>query len=312
MQYDLTDINEVLLVDTAWIMYRGIYAYSEMGVTVDGTFYRSGHVYAVAQHAVSFHKMADRLIIFARDNFPKQKLAQVQTYKSGRPEDEFKVVGGGIHKSFPLCAALLANLPRVQFVEIPWHEADDVIAILAKRMSQLGVRVTIFSGDDDFLQLTGLSNVRIARKIDNGILEYLSENHCYARYGVDPEHLPTLRTIIGDKSDNIAGIPRFPRDLARAVAKVCPDFVELPKQWEKIKELCNTSAQMKYLTKLRAQYARLLENYYTFHNMASLDYSLEPQNVRSTISPSHVADMWEIGGTTRQKLKIPQRGMDYA
>lgn len=96
------------------------------------------------------------------------------------------------------------NIPRL---ELEGYEADDVIGSLAKRLSEQGIGVKIITGDRDLLQLVdkrvivSLPGQQLADSKDYGpkdVFEYL---------GVNPEQVVDFKALVGDKSDNIPGVP---------------------------------------------------------------------------------------------------------
>ena len=84
-------------------------------------------------------------------------------------------------------------------------ECDDAIGTLSVRASLAGQRVLIASSDKDFFQLCAHDNVYIywvgkggATLVDN---KYIIDN-----YGVHAKQLIDVKTLMGDKSDNIPGV----------------------------------------------------------------------------------------------------------
>ena len=83
-------------------------------------------------------------------------------------------------------------------------EADDVIATLATRASDAGLRTLVSTGDKDLAQIVNddihlintMSNTRFDQR---GVLE---------KYGVPPERIVDYLTLIGDTADNVPGIPK--------------------------------------------------------------------------------------------------------
>ncbi|HEX6478811.1 MAG TPA: DNA polymerase I [Ktedonobacteraceae bacterium] len=86
-------------------------------------------------------------------------------------------------------------------------EADDVIGTLSVQAAQQGVDTVILTGDMDTLQLVNEHVKVMAAK--RGITEVTNYdvNGVKARYGLPPEKLPDFKGLVGDKSDNIPGVP---------------------------------------------------------------------------------------------------------
>ena len=91
----------------------------------------------------------------------------------------------------------------------------------------------IYSGDDDLLQSLSdrIGVIRKFTKADRSIIDntYLTTNETMVRKfsGVDSFTFLFFRAITGDKSDNLPGIPRFPRLMAKNMAMLSTKFDDL-------------------------------------------------------------------------------------
>jgi DNA polymerase I len=81
------------------------------------------------------------------DSGTSERTAKYPAYKATREKmpDELRA-------SFPRIRELLAAF-RIPVIELPDHEADDVIGTLALRAVERGLEAIIVSGDKDFYQL---------------------------------------------------------------------------------------------------------------------------------------------------------------
>ncbi len=86
---------------------------------------------------------------------------------------------------------------------VPGVEADDVIGTLARQASEQGRKVIISTGDKDMAQLvddhTTLVNTMTDTVMDRAGVE--------EKYGIPPERMIDLLALMGDKVDNIPGVP---------------------------------------------------------------------------------------------------------
>lgn len=107
--------------------------------------------------------------------------------------------------------ALIGQLFRVQdYLDcLPIHqlvleklEADDIMAYLAKRASGAGKKVTIVSSDKDFLQLIN-PNIQVYAPVKKHTYTY---DNVKEEIGVIPENYNIVKALLGDSSDNLAGI----------------------------------------------------------------------------------------------------------
>jgi DNA polymerase I len=112
---------------------------------------------------------------------------------------------------------LRASLPRVRalvdafnipVLEVPDHEADDVIGTLARLAGEAGLETVVVSGDKDFYQLIddGVALLNPGRGGQSGVdEEWVDRRNAAERLGVPPERVCDYLALIGDSSDNIPG-----------------------------------------------------------------------------------------------------------
>src|SRR5256886_4068011 len=92
-------------------------------------------------------------------------------------------------------------------LEFEGWEADDVIATLATRADDAGIRTCIVSTDRDAFQLVSdnVSLMMTPRGVSD--VNVYTPDRVEARYGIKPEQIPDFIGLKGDTSDNIPGIP---------------------------------------------------------------------------------------------------------
>ncbi len=91
--------------------------------------------------------------------------------------------------------------------EVAGFEADDVIGTIARRAETQGIEALIVTGDLDALQLISpLTRVMVTSR---GISEttVYDEAAVRARFGIEPAQVPDLKSLKGDTTDNIPGVP---------------------------------------------------------------------------------------------------------
>jgi DNA polymerase-1 len=86
-------------------------------------------------------------------------------------------------------------------------EADDIIATLATRAAARS-RVVILSGDSDLLALTAHRSVDVLRPISGGEFDKFDGAAVCAKYEIPaPQLLADFKAMVGESTDNIAGVP---------------------------------------------------------------------------------------------------------
>lgn len=122
-------------------------------------------------------------------------------YKGGRQKTPPE-----LSEQFPFIRELL-DAYGISRYELENYEADDIIGTLSLRAEQEGYEVKVISGDKDLTQLSSdKTTVAITRKGITEIEEYTPE-HIKEKYGLIPEQIIDMKGLMGDKSDNIPGVP---------------------------------------------------------------------------------------------------------
>jgi DNA polymerase-1 len=92
----------------------------------------------------------------------------------------------------------------VPIVTAEGYEADDVIGTLAKRAAGQGFEVAIVSIDKDFFQLVH-DGIRVYDPREDGA--WFDESGVVEKFGVKPAQVTDVLALVGDTSDNVAGVP---------------------------------------------------------------------------------------------------------
>jgi DNA polymerase-1 len=112
-------------------------------------------------------------------------------------------------------------------------EADDVIGTLAKQATDKGLDVVVSTGDKDMAQLVNqhvtLVNTMTETKMD---IEGVKE-----KFGLPPEHIIDFLALMGDKVDNIPGVPGVGEKTALALLQNLGDLKAIYADLEAIRDL---------------------------------------------------------------------------
>lgn len=150
-------------------------------------------------------------------------------YKAQRPSmpDELR-------SQVPIVRDLVGAL-GLPLLEATGYEADDVIGTIATAAERDGWEVHIVSGDLDMLQLV-TKKVHLLHTAKGGadaIVEYDPER-VFARYGLTPAQMVDFKSLKGDSSDNIPGVPGVGEKTA---AKLISTFGSLEQLYGRLDEV---------------------------------------------------------------------------
>ncbi|MFN8446431.1 MAG: DNA polymerase I [Caldilineaceae bacterium] len=97
------------------------------------------------------------------------------------------------------------NIPIITY---PNYEADDVLGTLSKQAAEQGQDVLIMTGDRDMFQLvTDRIKILYTSGGPNPVTSIYSAAEIQERYALNPQQFIDFKSLIGDSSDNIPGVP---------------------------------------------------------------------------------------------------------
>jgi len=188
--------NPLILIDGSSYLYRAFHAYP--GTMSNGDI-PTNAVYGVVNMLRSMMRQfsSDRIAVvfdakgktFRDDMYPE--------YKANRPPmpDDLRCQIEPLHNVIRAMGLPLICIPGV--------EADDVIGTLAYQASQAGMPVLISTGDKDMAQLVD-ENVTLINTMTNVVMD---REGVVEKFGIPPELIIDYLALMGDKVDNIPGVP---------------------------------------------------------------------------------------------------------
>ncbi len=186
----------LVLVDGSSYLYRAFHALPPLTTS---TGKPTGAVKGVLNMLLSLRKQypdSPFAVVFDAKG-PTFRDALFENYKSHRPPmpDDLRVQVEPLHASV---RALGLPLLCVEGVE-----ADDVIGTLARQCAALGRDVVISTGDKDMAQLV-CPHVTLVNTMTGSVYDIEGVK---AKFGVGPELIIDFLALMGDKVDNIPGVP---------------------------------------------------------------------------------------------------------
>jgi DNA polymerase-1 len=130
---------------------------------------------------------------------------------------------------------------NIPVYEAAGFEADDVIGTLSKQASELGIQAYIVTGDSDMLQLVD-EHVSVVLPGGQRFGEYriFDVPAVEARYGFGPERVVDYKALVGDKSDNIPGVPGIGDKTAK---QLIAQFASIEEMYERLDEIKQVRAR---------------------------------------------------------------------
>jgi DNA polymerase-1 len=202
--------DHVFLVDGSSYIFRAYFAMFKAaqargrsftrsdGLPVGGVMAFTNMLFKLLREGIDGVKPTHMAVVFdySEKTFRNEIYAD---YKGHRPDapDELK-------PQFPLMREVVSAFGLIP-IEQKGYEADDLIATYAREALASGADVTIVAGDKDLMQL-----------VRPGITMYdpmpgnerrIGREEVIAKFGVPPEKVVEVQSLIGDTTDNVPGVP---------------------------------------------------------------------------------------------------------
>lgn len=200
----------LMLLDSAGLYFRAFHAIPESVTAPDGTPVNAVRGFLDMCAALVVTRRPTGLVACWDDDWrPSWRVELVAQYKAHRvAEDGGEDEPDALSAQVPIIADVLAAL-GVARVGAADHEADDVMATLARRHSRLGEPVEVVTGDRDLFQLVddalGIRVLYTGRGIRR--IQVLDAAGVRAAHGVAPHQYADLALLRGDPSDGLPGVP---------------------------------------------------------------------------------------------------------
>ncbi len=171
--------------------------------TKDGT--PTGGVFGFATMALEVIKRLKPDYVAVAWDKPKtnirKRLDIYPEYKAGR-----KPAPPDFYEQIPVLHELLEAFGWPLY-ELDDYEADDIMGTLAVQAREEGLETLLITSDLDMLQLVN-GNVKVyALKKGLSNIELYSPDSFKAKYGIEVDQFLDLKSLKGDSSDNIPGVP---------------------------------------------------------------------------------------------------------
>lgn len=217
--------KKLYLFDGSSYVYRAYYALPPLK-TKDG--FPTGAIYGFLRMLLAFlkeKKPAYAGIIFdaPKKTFRNTLFKEYKAQRKPAPDD--------LKKQIPVIKEL-SKLLGFPVLEVEGYEADDVIATLAKKFSDKGWEVIIYTPDKDMAQLLSLKGVKIINPLTE---EEITPEKVEKKFGVKPYQIPSYLALVGDKVDNIPGVEGIGPKRAREILKEYPTVRDILENWENLK-----------------------------------------------------------------------------
>ena len=244
-----------MIIDGKSVFYRGFYAMSNLA-TKDGI--PTGGVYGFAVMALEVIKRLQPDYVCVAWDKPKtnirKRLAIYPGYKAGR-----KAAPPEFYAQIPILHELLDAFGWPLY-ELDDYEADDIMGALAVQAKDMDIETMLITSDMDMLQLVNEHVKVYALKTGLSNIELYSPKTFEAKYGIMVDQFLDLKSLKGDSSDNIPGVPGIGEKTALELLKT---YKTLDNIYDNLALLKDSTAKKLIAGKDSAYMSRELANIWT-------------------------------------------------
>jgi DNA polymerase-1 len=191
----------IFLIDGSSQMYRAYHAFRGRGLSnQEGHTTHAVYVFVtmlrklIEDHAPAYLAASFDL---AGPTFRDDIVADYKANRAAMPDDLAEQIAW-VHEA---CEAM-----GVPILTSRGYEADDVIGTVAQKAAAAGFDVAIVSIDKDFFQMVDdAAHVRVYDPREDGA--WFDESGVVQKFGVKPSQVVDVLALVGDTSDNVAGVP---------------------------------------------------------------------------------------------------------
>ncbi|WP_332405418.1 DNA polymerase I [Vibrio metschnikovii] len=218
--------NPLILIDGSSYLYRAFHAYP--GTMTNGEI-PTNAVYGVVNmlRAMMRQFASERMAVIFDAKGKTFRDDMYDQYKAHRPPmpDDLRCQIEPLHQ--------IIRAMGLPLISIEGVEADDVIGTLAAQASQAGMPVLISTGDKDMAQLVN-DHVTLINTMTNVVMD---REGVIEKFGIPPELIIDYLALMGDKVDNIPGVPGVGDKTATALLQGIGGLEALYANLDKIAEL---------------------------------------------------------------------------
>ncbi|WZL74669.1 DNA polymerase I [Clostridiaceae bacterium 35-E11] len=192
--------KKIVIIDGNSLINRTFYALPLLS-TKDGVYTNAVYGFVNVLYKIFEDYAPDYITVAFDRKAPTFRHKAFDEYKAGR-----KKMPSELAQQLPILKEVLDAF-NIHRVEIDGFEADDLIGTLVKFCEEKNVVPIVITGDKDALQLASNKTKILITKKGISSLEAYDENGVLERYEVTPKQFIDLKGLMGDKSDNIPGVP---------------------------------------------------------------------------------------------------------
>jgi DNA polymerase-1 len=194
-------MKRIAIFDATNLIFRSFFAVPPLS-TSDGQA-TNAVVGSLKTFRTTIQELKPDYVILSWDSGGKNfRHTQDPTYKAQRPP-----INSDLKSQFSIVQDAFARLQIPQIIAPPNIEGDDLTGSIAVQAVKAGYEAIIVSSDKDFYQLCRpnlkIYSFTVKKKDNKGLVD---EEYIYREFNCTPKQLIGIKSLTGEKSDNITGV----------------------------------------------------------------------------------------------------------
>ncbi len=193
--------QKIVILDGYSLMYRAFHALQTPMNAPDGTPTNAVHGFVMMLLKVIEEERPDSLAVAFDMHAPTFRAKMYDGYKANR-----KPMPDELRAQDPVIRELVGEM-GIPILETEGYEADDILGTVSLYCEREGLEALLVTGDRDSFQLSGPRTTILYTK--KGITDTVrvTPEYIHQTYGIEPVQLIDVKSLMGDASDNIPGVP---------------------------------------------------------------------------------------------------------
>jgi DNA polymerase-1 len=293
--------DHVFLVDGSGYIFRAYHAIrfeprTPEGVHVNAVYGFCAMLWKLLKEMKPDEKPTHLAVVFDKSE-KTFRTEMYKEYKAHRPPPPDDLI-----PQFPLIREAVRAFD-IPCIELGGYEADDLIATYARIACEAGATATIVSSDKDLMQLVNecvvmydtMKDVRI------GIPQVME------KFGVGPDKVIEVQSLIGDSTDNVPGVPGIG---PKTAAELINTFGDLETVLARVGEIKQEKRRQSLID--NAEAARISKKLVTLDNNVPLEVAIDELGVREPDYKDLIAFLKSMGFKTLTQRISEKSGVDAA
>ncbi|MGN6571246.1 MAG: DNA polymerase I [Pseudolabrys sp.] len=293
--------DHVFLVDGSGYIFRAYHAIrfeprTPEGVHVNAVYGFCAMLWKLLKEMKPDDKPTHLAVVFDKSE-KTFRTEMYKEYKAHRPPPPDDLI-----PQFPLIRDAVRAF-QLPCIELAGYEADDLIATYARLAGEAGATATIVSSDKDLMQLVNDCTVMYdtMKDVKIGIPQVME------KFGVGPDKVIEVQSLIGDSSDNVPGVPGIG---PKTAAELINTFGDLETVLARASEIKQEKRRQSLID--NAELARISKKLVTLDQNVPLTVPIEDLGVHEPDYKHLIAFLKSMGFKTLTQRVAENSGVDAA